>query len=843
MHHLIQDLRFGFRMLAKTPGFTLVAVLVLAFSIGGTSAMFTLINNINLKPLAAQKPEQLVRIYSKPQKPGGNYRSFSFAELAEFRDRNPVFTDVMGFTITMVGIAEGELTRRSFAAVVSANYFSTFGVRMAAGRSFLQEEERPGSAIPVVVVSHEFWRKTGFDRELVGRTLQINSRAFQVVGITPEFFTGTSAIFAYDFWLPLGMYDSLGQAFSEKAQRLGDNENRCLMLLGRLRPGLTIAAAQAQLQPLAAEMARVRPESNKDYTFELGESPRISINTNPVKDPSAVTLTVLLMGMSGAVLLIACLNLANMLLARGAARRQEMAIRLALGAARGRLVRQMLTEGLLLALLGGACGLVLSNWATRLLLASVTPRLGIMTLVLDARPDARVLAVTFLFCVLSVLIFALGPSLRLSRMTLTNDLKEQVGAELRARRGSGLFAPRNLLVVAQLALSLTLLTGAGLFTHAALKASHANPGFSYDGKILVETDAKLGGADDARAKRIYLELMEQLRGLPGVESASLAYLVPFSSFSDGCTVEKPGAAAAASPTKAPSASDPPISAGFNIIGTDYMKTLGLTLLRGRDFDAIEVSATSASHVAIIDEPLAAKLWKDENPIGRQIKLSGKEPPLEVVGVVSGVRDDLDDVALKPHVYVPFGQDYRSSVNLHLKLKPMGPAAETVMLGTVRQKIRDFDPHLAVISFQSFKQFHRDGILLFFKKTSARIFGAFGILALFLAAVGVYGVKAYVVARRTREIGIRIALGATRENVLWLVLREGLILAGMGLAIGLPLSIAVGLLLRSMIYEVQALDPVTFIATPLCLTGATLLACYLPARRATRVQPMAALRYE
>jgi predicted permease len=842
MNNLLQDLRFGLRMLSKTPGFTFVAVLVLALSIGGTSAMFTLINAIAFRPLAVKSPEQLVRVYNKEQKPSGNYRSFSYADFIELRSQNNVFNDLTGFTMTMVGITEGDLTSRSFAALVTANYFSTFGIPMKAGRVFLPEEEKPGSAIPVVIVSYAFWQKKGADPDFVGKNLRINSRSFQVVGITPEFFSGTSAMFSFDFWLPLGMYDQLGNLMDEKKEKLDDRQNHCLMLLGRLKPGLTMASAQARLQPPAAEMAKAHPDLNKDYSLEVGESPRISINTTPVKDPSAVTLTVLLMGMSGAVLLIASLNLANMLLARGAARKQEIAIRLSLGAGRARLVRQLLTEGLLLSLLGGAGGLVLANWTTRILVASITPRLGMLSVVFDSRPDWRVLIITFMFCLISVLIFCLGPSLRLSRTSVTNDLKEKVGDELRGKSGLSLFAPRSLLIIAQLALSLALLTAAGLFSHAAIKASKSNPGFTYDNKIIVETDGRLGGYDTAHAKRAYLELLERLRALPGVESASLAYLVPFSSFSDGCTVEKPGDSASAA-GKDKSSHEPPCYAGFNIISTDYPKTLGLPLQRGRDFDAVEVSANSASRVAIIDEPLAAKLWNGENPVGRQIMLSGKEPVLEIVGVVAGVRDDLDDKAPKPHVYVPFGQDYRSAVNLHLRLRPMGAAAESAMLATVRQLIRSFDSHLAVISIQSFHQFHRDGVLLWFKKTAARVFCVFGFLALFLAVVGMYGVKAYVVARRTREIGIRMALGATRDKVLWMVLKEGIILAVVGLSLGLLLALVVGLLLRSMIYEVQAIDPLTFIGAPLCLAITTLLACYLPARRATKVQPMAALRYE
>jgi len=847
MNSFRQDLRYGVRMLGKTPGFTTVAVLVLALAIGGTSAMFTLINALMFRPPTASNPAELVRVYGKESKPNGGYRSFSYPNYLELREKNTVFSQLTSFSIAMVGLNEGDLTRRSFAAVIPANYFELFGVRLPKGRAFLPEEEKPGSAVPVVIVSHAYWKRTGADPQLVGKTLRINSLPFQVVGISPEHFTGTTAVFSPEVWLPLGMYEQLPMdMMNPSRQRLEDRKNHCLMVVGRLKPGLTMLTAQSQLKLLANHMAQDYPEINKDYIFELGALSRLSINTNPTTDPSSIIMTTLLMGMSGAVLLIACLNLANMLLARGAARGREIAIRLSLGASRGRLVRQMLTEGLLLSLVGGAAGLVLAGWTTSLLMASFAPKLPFMSIVFDPRPDWRVMTTTFGFCGLSVLLFALGPACKLSKSDVTSRLKEQVGDELHGQGRRGLFSLRSLLVVGQLALSLALLTAAGLFTHAAIHAARANPGFSLEQGLLVETDANLAGYDETRGKRVYLDVLQRLRTLPGVQFASFAYLVPFGVFNDSRGVQPANAPdiAKSSASNNSASGQKPVDAGFNIIATDYFKTLGLPLLRGRDFDSLEMVSSSSARVVIIDQPLAEKLWPGENPLGRQIKFTeDKALPMEIVGVVPGRRDNLDDKAPAPHVYVPFGQDYRSGMNLHVRVASGNPAGQAAILRNLRETIRSVDPRLPIISVQTLRNFHQESLFLWFKRIAARLCGAFGGLALFLAVVGVYGVKAYVVARRTREIGIRMALGADSGKVLWLVLREGLSLTALGLGAGLILAVAVGFLVRSLIYEVQALDPITFTLAPLCLTAATLIACYLPARRATKVQPMSALRYE
>lgn len=836
-----QDFRYGLRMALKNPGFTVIAVLVLSLAIGGTTAMFTVVNAVALRPIDARQPEQLVRFYGKENKPSGAYRGFSYLNYRDIAAGNEALSDVAAFAEAMVGLKEGDLTRRTFSVMVSANYFNVFGVPLSSGRTFTLEEERPGSAVPVVIVSHAYWKKTGADPQILGKKIRINAMLFEVVGITRPFFTGATALITPEFFLPLGMYEALVNDFAnERKLELGNRNHHCLRLIGRLNPGLTRELAQARLEPISRQLEEAYPDANKDYGIQLGRVNRLSVNTYPQEDSGTGVLSGLLMGMSGAVLLIACLNLANMFLARGAARRREIAVRLSLGGTRPRLIRQLLTEALFPALVGAAGGLLLSVWATRLLVASFSVRTPFFTVALDSTPDWRILLVTLGVCLLSVLLFGLMPAWRLSKLNITSELKEQVGDELRGRVSGGLFAPRNLLVAGQLALSLALLTAAGLFARGAIAALRANPGFDLARSILVESDASLAGYDEARGKQAFADVLANLRALPGVESASLAYIVPFGLFSDGREITRT-AVPAATDGGTVSVPEKRVYASFNLVSTDHFKTLGLRLLRGREFDRIETGSNRSSKVAIIDEPLVRELFPDEDPLGKFIRFASAEEPLEVVGVVSPVKDDLNARAAQPHVYVPFGQEYRSGMNFHIRLAD-GPS-EGAMLRSVREAIRATDPQLAVISVKTLQTFHQEGLAVWFIKSAARLFGIFGSLALFLAVVGIYGVKSYVVSRRTREIGIRMALGADRRSVLLMVLREGVKLTAAGVVLGLGLSLMVAFALRAVLYGVNAVDPVTFTVAPLCLTGAALAACYLPALRAANIQPLRALRHE
>lgn len=815
MSHLWQDVRYGIRMLLGKPGFTTAAVLVLALGVGANSAIFSLVNAFLLKPLQIVRPRELVGCYSRDTRKPDNYRAFSYPNFVDLREKNSVFTSLMAHNMAMVGLTEGDSTRRVFADIVSSNYFSTFGVPLFRGRAFTPAEEKPESNPAVVIVNHSFWKRTGADPALMGKTLHINGRPFTVIGITPEGFTGATALVTSDLYLPLGVYSTVMNDFEGQVRPLSARDNHNLILVGRLRAGLTIREADAQLAVVAAQMANAFPEENRNQTFLARPLSRLAVTVNPANDREIGVPAALLMSMAGVVLLIASLNIANMMLARGTARRREIAIRLAIGSGRGRIVRQLFTEGMILATLGGAAGLVMASWSTAALVRSLV-RLAPVAIVYSASPDVRVVSATAVFCILSTIIFSVWPAWRLSKPDVSSDLKESMGEEAAggARR---LFSRRNLLVTAQLALSLMMLSAAGLFVRSALRAARVEPGFSLDNEVLAEVDPRLAGYDEARGRQLYPMLLARLRSIPAVESASLAATVPFGMISQGRNI---------TPVDRKSTV---VEASFNIVSDDYFRTLRIPLLQGRSFRASETP-----HVAILDKLAAGRLWPGGNAVGRHIRMDSQD--LEVVGVVGSVQDHIIGGTWQPHLYVPFGQFYLSDMQIHLR----APASA---LESIRREIRAFDDHLPVLALKTLRDHMESGFDLWIVRTGARMLAIFGAVALMLAMIGMYGVKAYTVARRTREIGIRMALGASSTDTLRMILRESLFITMAGAGAGMALALAVGRVLAGMLYEVRAFDPVVLLTASLLLVTASLVASYLPARKAARVDPMVALRYE
>jgi predicted permease len=859
MSNLIQDVRHSVRLLLKNPGFSLTAILVLALGIGANAAIFTLVNGLLFRPLVgSERPGQPVGIYSHDHTRPKSYRGFSYPAFVDVRDRASDFSHVTAFTLSFVGIGEGDATRRSFAVTISRNYFATLGVDLMAGRTFTEEEERPDSRVPVAIVSYAYWKSHGADVSMLGKTIRLNSRPYTIVGIAPRGFTGSSALVAPEAWVPIGANELVQNDFmrdGNRARTLADRRNEGLMVIGRLKPGLTPDGIAPSLKVLSGQLEREYPAENKNQLLTAARLSRVSISTNPQTNDGLGSTFGLLMAMAAIVLVVSCLNLANMMLARGTARRKEIAMRLALGGGRGRIVRQLLTEGLILSLLGGAFGLLLGFWGVNLLVATLMP-LSPVPLTFDGTPDVRIITATFSFCVLSTLVFSLGPAWKLSRTSVVSELKEQGGEDSRARFRA--FSARNLLVGTQIALSLALLTTAGLFTRGAMKAGQADPGYRYAGQVLAEVDTGLAGYDETQGRQVYRRLMERLRGIPGVKSASFSSIVAFGGMSEGKTVQKGGTP----PGRGKDGRAVGVSAVSYIVGSDYFATLDLPILRGRDFTPAEEQETKAPPVAIIDEPLARELFGRENPVGQQIQfprgddaapatgngivMNDDKPEtqlMEVVGVVPGLRHDLFDKAPVAHVYLPFGRQFRSGMNVHLRAAGAGPAAETAVLQAARREIRAVDERLPVLGLKTMEQFRDASIFYWIVKAGAWLFAVFGAVAVFLAVVGLYAVKAYVVARRTREIGIRMALGSSPRNVLWMVLKEGMGLTAAGLAVGFWIAAGIGMLVGSMLYEVSAFDPAVFLAAPLLLAMASLAACYLPARRATRIQPTVALRTE
>jgi predicted permease len=840
---LSHDLRLSGRLLAKHPAFSAVAILVLALGIGVNTAIFSLVNALLFKPLHGVAPGRLVGVYSRDDKTPDSYRAFSYPEYRTLRDDASVFEGLLAQNFAMIGLGEKDATRRVFAGVVSSNFFETLGVPLHRGRVFTPEEETPGSERPVAIVGYGLWKKTG-DPDLLGKTLRVNGRAVTVVGIAPEGFSGTMAIASPELWLPLGMYDATLNDFQREGgatTKLADPAHRNLIVNGVLRDGLDLESAAAPLRLASLRLAQVFPADSRDHALSIAPLGRLGVSTRPMTQDAPAAAGGVLSLMASLVLLIACLNLANMMLARGEGRRKEIAVRLALGARRSQVVGQLLVEGLVLAVLGGAVGALLSTAAVRVLIASLEP-LAPLAIVFQVAPDGRVICAALVFCVLATVFFGLGPAWKLARADALPELKEHAGEQRPERRRW--LAPRNALVVGQVALSLALLTTGGLFVRGALAAAEADPGFRLERGLLLELDPALAGADAARGRVAYRDALERVRGLPGVEAASLASTVPFGPISTSRRVEAPGAS-----TTVPDATEA-VSAQYVVVGADYFRALGLPVLRGRDFGGAEEQVASAARTVIVDEPLARRLFGESNPVGQPIRFVAKpgeaapaSEPMEIVGVVPGLRHQLFDASPVPHVYVPFGGTYQSSMSLHVRSASSDPSAQGQLLEGVRRELRAAAPDLPILSATTLQRYRDDSLPLWLVRTGARLFTLFGAVALLLAVVGIYGVKSYFVARRTREIGIRMALGATRGDVLRLVLREGLTLTAAGLAAGLVLALGAGRLVGSLLYQVSPADPLIFGVAPLLLAASALLAAYLPARRATRVAPITALRTE
>src|SRR5438132_12539373 len=527
---MIRDLKFAFRQLFKAPAFTIAAVTVLALGIGVNTAVFTLVNTLFFAPPAYAQPHEVVQLFSQDKKNPKKFRGFSYPTYLDIRKQNTVFRDAMSFNLSLIGIGQKGDTRRAFAAIVSSNYFSVLGVPLARGRAFLPEEETPGRNASVAIVSYRYWQKQDLDPRVLGSQVLINGRSFTIVGITPKRFTGTMQILSPEVWLPMSVYDQVPNNFvSENRTAIDDRSGTQLRIIGRLKTGMTAEAAKPALEGLAVNLEKAHPVEQKDQTFMVRSVPHNTVSNNPAADSGLKAIAPLLLGMAVVVLLllVACLNLANMLLARGTARRKEIAIRLALGGNRWRIVRQLLTEGFVLAVLGGVAGLILGLWSSDLLIGSMRKLMPLdIVWLIGANP--AILVATFGFCVLATIMFALGPALKISRSAVLTYLKEYAGEDVVRRRWK--FLPRNPLVVVQVAFSLALITAAALFIRGAGTAASIDTGLKPAASYLLEVDARLAGYGPKRAQEPYRCLNEKLAALPGVERASISSIVPFGMF-------------------------------------------------------------------------------------------------------------------------------------------------------------------------------------------------------------------------------------------------------------------------------------------------------------------------
>jgi len=857
---MIRDLKFAFRQLFKAPAFTISAVTVLALGIGVNTAVFILVNRLFFAPPAYSKPHEMVQLFSQDKKDPKKFRGFSYPTYLDIREQNTVFSDVMGFNVAFIGLGQKGDTRRAFSAIVTSNYFSLLGVPLARGRAFLPEEETPGHNTPVAIVSYSYWQKHDLDPNLLGSQLLINGRSFTIVGVTPKGFVGTMQILSPEVWLPMSVYDQVANDFeSGDKTTIEDRKGTQLRIMGRLKSGMTATTARPALEGLAANLEKAYPVEQKNQTFLAARVSRNSISNNPAAESGIKVIAPLLLGMTVVVLLVACLNLANMLLARSTARRKEIAIRLALGGSRWRIVRQLLTEGFALAILGGVGGLILGLWSSDLLVGSMR-KLMPLDIVWLTGPNPAILAATFGFCLLGTLMFALGPALKISRSSVVADLKEHAGEDVVRRRWK--FIPRHPLVVVQIAFSLALITAAALFIRGAGKAASVDTGLRPGASYIVEVDASLAGYKPKRAQDLYRTLNERLAALPGVEHASIASIVPFGMFELSRKVQRAGLRLAPDAKPATAAEGLAFEAAWNSVGADYFSTVGLPVIRGRAFTEAEATQPGPK-VAIIDEVLAKRLWPDGDALGQRLQYAGgngpsaqggdtntgqsadvsEEETIEIVGIVPATRHALFEKEPAGGIYLPFARGFQSDISFFVRFRSLASGNEATTANLLRRTVLDVDPSIPILSLRTFAQHLDSNLDLWLVRAGAALFSIFGALALGLAVVGLYGVKAYSVARRTREIGIRMALGAQAGAVLRMIMRESSIMLFSGVTIGLLLAIATAKVLSGLLYGVRALDPIAFTVAPLILTIAALIATWLPARRATRVDPVQALRAE
>ena len=820
MDSLFKDVRYSIRMLVRNPGFSAVVLLSLALGIGANTTIFSLVHAVLLRPLPVEKPDELVAVYTSDFS-GPAYGTSSYPDYLEFRDKTEGFSGLLASSPMPLSMTTGGQTERIFGEIVTGNYFSLLGIKAAAGRTFLEEEGKAG-AHPVVVLSHGLWeRRFGSNRDLVGQTINLNSHPFTVVGVAPKGFSGTRRILSVDLWVPMMMQQQL----SSGRDRLSERSSRWLFLMGRLKPAFTVKQAQASFDVLATQLKESYGRAwidVKQQGRKITLVPESENRVPPQMRGALLGFLGLLMCVVGLVLLIACANVANLLLARATGRTREIAIRLSLGAGRGRLIRQLLTESLLLSIVGGALGLLLALWATRLLMAFKPPIP--LPVVLDLGLNPGVLGFTFLLSILTGLIFGLAPAYQSSRADLVPALKDESGTFTGGQRKSYL---RNALVIVQIALSLLLLIGAGLFLRSLKNAHAIDTGFDPNNVLLMSFDLRLLGYSEARGKEFYRQALERVRARPEVVSASLAAAAPLASFGSRrwTTIEgysaRPGE---------------DMEFHYNIVSPEYFETMKISLLRGRTFMAQDSAASPG--VIVVNETLARRFWPGQDAMGKRISVSGpKGKFLEIVGIARDGKYNTLGEDPTPFFYLPSLQHYQPGMTLFVRT---ANDPKTVM-SSLRNEIQALDRSLPITDVKTMME--HMGFSLLPARVAATLLGVFGFLALALASVGIYGVMSYSVNRRTHEIGIRIALGAQAADVLKLIVLQGMFLAASGIILGLLAAFGLTRFLSSLLYGVSATDPVTFIGTPLLLVAIALLASYVPARRGVRVDPIVALRYE
>lgn len=838
MGNFFKDMKYGLRMLRRSPGFTAVAVLSLALGIGANTAIFTFVNALILRNLPVEDPKALVLFGPGDASgnsggfPNGEMNLFSYPMYREVQQKNQAFSGVAAFNSFWNGLrgtvgSNGNLEPMAV-QLVSGTYFNVLGVNPVLGRVFTDADDQTLGGQPVAVISHKWWAgRFGRDPGILGKPVTIGDTVYTIIGVTPPAFFGTNVGQAPDLWIPLQMNDLITRG----PHKISDKFYRSLDIIARLKPGVGVAQAGANvnllLNQILQEYAGPRPTR-----AQMGDIQKAHIEINPAANGISFLRNQfekplwMLMAMVGLVLLITCANIVNLLLARSAARSREIAVRMALGCPRWRLIRQLLTESVVLAVFGGGLGVLLASWATHFLLTRMSR--GPHIIPLDVSPDARVLAFTLLVSLATAIFFGILPALRSTRIGLTPSLKEGRGALTSHSRNT----LGKAMIVSQVALSVVLLVGAGLFLRSLINLVNVNTGFEKQGVILFDLDpAATGYNDEPRLANLYRQVEERVDALPGVRASS------FSIFNFGPAGWGDSAWAEGYPNA------PEREANYNAVGSGYFACMGLPIIAGRGFGPQD-TATSPK-VAVINETMARQFFPGESPIGQQFGMTHREHShhIEVIGVVRDAKYQSLDERFLPMAYYPYTQyvpEWGIGLYLsHFEVRFSGDPQSIVP--EIRRTIGDISSNLPITNVQSMSERVDESIVG--QRLVAQLATFFGLLALFLVCIGTYGLMSYAVNRRTNEIGIRMALGAQQAQVLRMVMRETFVLVAIGLAIGIPAALACARITASMLFGVKPTDQVAILTTIFILSAVAAMAGYLPARRASLVEPMEALRYE
>lgn len=841
MDSLLRDVRYAIRTLLKRPGFTLIAVMTLALGIGANTAIFTLLNAVTFKSLPVAKPQELVFFddsrgegTSNGDPSTGQWARYSYSSYQYFRDHDQNYQGLSAFrtgesrlSVRSSDTPTGETLPRASGHLVSGNYFSVLGVNALLGRVLTSEDDKPG-APPAAVMSYGYWKQQWKgDPQIVNKEVVLNGTSFTVVGIAPPEFFGVRVRRSPDLWIPLVFQPQIEMSKSY----LEDPRVFWLNFVGRLKPGVQLEQAQASAtvslhQFLTNEAgANLTDDNRKSIASAYVKLAAGARGLSGLRIAYSRALQ-MLMVIVGLVLLIACANVGNLLLSRAAARKAEMSLRLALGASRYRIVRQLLTESLLLATMGGVCGILFAQWGVSVLVTLVAK-----TSPLDVRPDFGVLAFTAGVSLLAGLVFGMAPALSASKTDLTTAIKEKSART--GRRGLRLNLA-SVLVIAQVALSMVLLAGAGLFARSLMKLQEENVGFNRDNVLLVGIDPRLGGYKPTELSALYRQLLDRVTEVPGVKAATIATYAPISGTGRSSTIVVRGY------TPQPGENR---DVGDILIGPGYCETLGVPLLLGREIGIRDTPA--AQKIAVVNQSFAQYYFHGENPIGRRFQFGDDDDPehgpeLEIVGVIgdvkySSAKEEARRTAYRPILQVQDTDAYSSNV----EIRTAGDAAS--LAPTVRQVIGQVDSKLPIFGVTTLRE-QLSGALQQ-EKLIAELVSFFGLLALLLACIGLYGVMAHGVVRRTKEIGIRMALGAEQRRIVWMVMRETMLLVLAGIVIGVPAALGAARLVSSQLFGLSAADPLTLLVAASVLSLVALLAGFLPARKASKVNPLIALRYE